>query len=252
MTSVSPHVESFRMRSYDLDAAGRVGLGAMCRYLQEAASNHAAALDVALERLGPLDLAWVLGRLHLRLERVPRWGEEIRVETWPSGRDSLRATRDFLLGTESGEIFARATTAWSLVNIARRRPVKLPDFVLELVPPQRPRAIEDAFERIPEPESYSLSREVPIRRADIDLNGHVNNARYVDLLLEAAPDEVWPDRVPRSLEIAFRAEIGPREVVISESVPEAGTHEGWLHRIVTRKGSRSAALARISYGRTES
>jgi acyl-ACP thioesterase len=247
MTSVSSHVESFRMRSYDLDAGGRVGLSAMCRYLQEAASNHAAALDVALERLGPLGLAWVLGRLHLRLERVPRWGEEIRVETWPSGRDSLRATRDFLLGTESGEIFARATTAWSLVNVARRRPVKLPDFVLELVPPERSRAIDDAFERIPEPESYSLSREVPIRRSDIDLNGHVNNARYVDLLLEAAPDEVWPARVPRSLEIAFRAEIGPGDRIASESVKEEGAPSSWLHRIVSGSGSRSAALARLTY-----
>ena len=139
MKRAATHVETFRMRTYDLDAAGRVGLGAMCRYLQEAASNHAAALDVALERLGPLGLAWVLGRLHLRLERVPLWGEEIRVETWPSGRDALRATRDFLLLTESGEVFARATTAWSLVDFSRRRPVRLPDFVLEIVPPDHSR-----------------------------------------------------------------------------------------------------------------
>ena len=245
MNGVSSHIETFRMRSYDLDAAGRVGLGAMCRYLQEAASNHAAALDVALERLEPLGLAWVLGRLHLRLERVPRWGEEIRVETWPSGRDTLRATRDFLLETEAGEVFARATTAWTLVDVARRRPVRLPDFVLEIHPPERARALDDAFEKIPELEAYEISRALPIRRADIDLNGHVNNARYVDLLLEALPESAWPSGVPRSLEIAFRAEIGPDDSVVSESAPDPGHEGARLHRVRVSGATRSAALARL-------
>jgi acyl-CoA thioesterase FadM len=69
--------------------------------------------------------AWILSLLHLTIDRLPRWEEEIVVETWPSGLDGLRATREFVLSVE-GAAAARATSAWLVFDTERRQPARLP------------------------------------------------------------------------------------------------------------------------------
>ena len=71
----------------------------------------------------------------------------------------------------------------------RRRPVRLagvlPDYLLE---PRR--AIADDFPPLPRAEAPEREVRFKVRRSDLDMNRHVNNAVYVGWALESVPEQV--------------------------------------------------------------
>jgi acyl-ACP thioesterase len=233
----------FTARSYQLDVKARVGLGSLCRLLQEAAGLHAEALDVALERMAPLGCFWVLGRMHLQLEGEVEWMDPVDVETWPSGLDELRASRDFVLRRD-GVAFGRATSAWLVVDAERRRPVRMPRFVRDLVRPERPRALDDRFERLVVSDALPVTASLPVRRTDLDLNRHVTNAVYVDWLVETLPEPVWREQRPRALEIVFRGEARLGDEIVGRCAPAGG---GSFEHRLERADGRPVALARTRW-----
>ena len=57
-----------------------------------------------------------------------------------------------------------------------------------------------------------MYKRQPLRRSDIDFNGHVHNTKYLDLALEALPDTV-----PRDVFTGFRM-VYPKAVKDVEAV----------------------------------
>jgi medium-chain acyl-[acyl-carrier-protein] hydrolase len=63
--------------------------------MQESAYLHAEHLGVGHTQLAPLQMSWVLSRMRIEISRWPKWGDTVRLRTWPSGRDRLFYYRDF-------------------------------------------------------------------------------------------------------------------------------------------------------------
>lgn len=233
--------EEFRVRAYEVGPGDLASPLAVVDYLQEAAGEHARALGVEQFDIGPTGGAWVLARLAVQFDRLPRWRESVTVETWPSARDGLRATRDLLLRDADGDPIVRARTVWFVVDLARRRPVRLPDAVLAIDPPQREASL--LLDAEPEPPSVvQRSRPFDVRRADLDRNAHANNARFVEWALESADRDVSQ---LRSLDVAFRGEALAGETVLSE-IGSSGT-EGLAHAILRASDRRLLATARTTW-----
>jgi medium-chain acyl-[acyl-carrier-protein] hydrolase len=47
-------------------------------------------------------------------------------------------------------------------------------------------------------------KDIPVRLADVDLNGHVNNTHYVEWLAEGMPEEIWGEREIREVHVEFK------------------------------------------------
>lgn len=239
--------ERFRVRSYDLDARGAFAPSALCRALQEAAGRHAAALGVAVERLAPLGLAWVLSRLRAHFSGTLAWQDTYVVETWPVAIEGLRALRDFVIEDGSGATIGAATSAWLIVDGARRRPVRLPEFVREIPCPTRERALVDALGTIPDPGPEAVRLRLTARRSDCDLNGHVNNTRYAEWLVEGWPENLWHEGALREVELAFLAECREGEAVLLES---ASTGDALVQRLLRERDGRELLRARSVFEAT--
>jgi len=242
-----PHV----VRSGDTDARGRLSLVAVSELLQESAARHAVALGVGAEVLALQGLAWVLVEWRLELDAVPAWRDPVMVETWPSDLSERIATRDFRLTSEGGRDWGRATSHWVVIDVARRRPVRMPERVRALRGPLRGRALTGGLTRLAAPEPPLESFEIPVRWADLDANGHVNNLAYVGWVVESVPRKVLHTSAPRSLVISFRAECrGDDTVRVERSREDDASGEGrevFRHRIVERGSGRELALARTAW-----
>lgn len=206
MPAESVWTESFPIRAYDVTPRGTVSPLALCDFMQEAAGNHASELGVSMEHLLEAGRAWVLGHLHLDVERYPAWHQTLSIETWPSGTDGIYATREFIVSDEGGEC-ARATSAWLVIDTDRRRPLRPPAVLHEIDLPDRPPAVEAARTRSSPPTGDVLSdRDFRVRFHDLDLNRHVNNVRYVEWAVETL-DPSWLDAHElETLTLEFRAE----------------------------------------------
>jgi acyl-ACP thioesterase len=153
-------------------------------------------------------ITWVLLRFEVRLlGEMPSEGETVTVKTWPLGVNKLFFRRDFQ-ALANGKPFACAASEWTVLDTAARKAVAIPLKMNEdLTPPSADRAIEDLNWKLPLLQSAEESASFIIRKTDIDRNGHVNNVRYIDWILEKT------DGALLSVTLNYRAEALYGEVV---------------------------------------
>jgi len=211
------HQDRFRVRSYETDPLGRLQVPILCKLLQEVAVAHASILGVSVETMADRGTAWVLSRLHLTLARWPRGDEEIVIETWPEAMNRLLVERRFAIFDANEDQIGAVSTLWCVLDLARRRPVRLPLEVWGRM---------DEFEigsdpvragdlTAPEPADRELA--FTVRRSDLDSAEHVNNTSYVEWAIEAVPDEVWSTAELAELEVQFVSECHQGQTVLSRS-----------------------------------
>lgn len=266
--SDTPEVDEFRqqyrIRSADVDPAGRASTSALVMLLQESAHADAKRLGVGIEGLQDRGLTWYLKRLHLRLRRTPWIGETVEIETWPAAMERLHAIRDYRLffdgGFDAVEI-GTASSAWLLMDVESGKPVRRPPEELKALHPETPRrALDVPFDKLPkiiedgdegegDEGEHVLARPFPLRRADLDMNRHVNHGVFVDALLESVPPDLWCEAELLELELDFLAEARPGDRLLTRCRRTAPASEGdgrprLLHDIVRTSDGRELVRAR--------
>ena len=195
--------ETFRVRASEIGPGGTMRLPALLDLLQDVAGTNATELGWGSDRLLAEGKTWVLSRFHLRLVALPAWREEIGVETWPSGVQRVFAVREFRASGAGGRALAEATSAWLLVAVPSKRPLRPPPEIAAIATGMPPRVLEDAFEPLAAPPADAPVRgSARIGRYDLDLNAHANNVALFRALLEALPDTP----PPFDLEVEFKGE----------------------------------------------
>lgn len=234
--------ESFRIRASEMGPDARLRLPALFDLFQETAGNHAAALGWGSDVLLARGQTWILSRLTLELAALPSWREEIAVETWPAGIHRLWALREFLVTAKDGRELARATSAWLLLAVATKRPLRQSPDVAEIAKSAPPRLIDDRFEPLPAPEAGGGAPGTPFRvtRYDLDLNDHANNVAILRALLTAPDKAAAP---PLKFEADFRGESFEGDVLLSSVAETSGTTRVLLSRERDGKEVARAVIA---------
>jgi len=236
--------ERFRIRSYEMNAAGVASVQTICNYLQEIASLHAARLGVAVDVLFKKNLTWVLSRLHLKMDHYPTWGDEVIVETWPSGMKGLFATREFIVYDYRQNKIGLATTSWMILDLKKQKPIKMPDFIEAIDIPEYPRAIDDDFKKLPPLIRSDAEKQFNVRYSDLDINQHVNNVNFIEWAIESVPPEIFKKKRMTDLEIGFRAESRYGDRIIARTQVEK---DRCLHNLLRQHDQREVALVRTRW-----
>jgi medium-chain acyl-[acyl-carrier-protein] hydrolase len=191
-----------------------------------------------VEALRARGLAWVLGRQRLEVGTAVRAGERLEIETWPSGASGVAALRDFLVRRGGAEV-ARASTVWFVMDLARRRPVRL-DRVLDERFRERPaRSAPPPADRLEPAGEGGATRRFSIRYLDIDANQHVTNTSYLAWALEAVPEEVWRGCRLAVLEAHYLAECRYGSAIRSRA---SASGEGeYRHAVVREEDGKELA-----------
>jgi len=202
------YLEKEVIKSFHVDYKQQLRLSALFSFMQEAAYKHAEELEMGFSQLSKENHFWVLSRVIIHVDRYPIWNEKILVETWPRGFKQLFGMRDFNIVDEEGKRIAAATTAWLVIDVNTRRPVRANE-VMKYLPDNGGRRIFEDF-----PDKLSILKQAHpdscVFQADyscIDPNGHVNNTKYIDWITDSF-DKVEHDRSEiKSLQINFNAEM---------------------------------------------
>ncbi len=198
--------ERYSVRSYEVDTSARLTAVALCNYLQESAGLHARQLGVSVDQLLREGMTWFLWRLHLRIGELPSWGETVTIETWPAELGKPFAIRDFRLLVGDRE-FGVATSAWLLMDIVKKRPIRhYPQRIRDLHPEEPKRALPDSFQRLPALDAPDATGDFVARQGDLDLNGHLNHVATIAAMFEPLSVNRNVERRLESLEVEFRGE----------------------------------------------
>ena len=211
------YTDTFELRSLACDMQGRWKPGAILETMQEIAGDHCARLGLPRPVMDGLGIAWVLSRVRVQLKRQPRMGETISASTWPLPPRHLFYPRvNAFLDGEGNEIGA-ASSLWLLMDLNTRRVVNS-DAVLARLPDNAdmPAGIPLGVARALAGEAAESAFMPPY--ADFDLNGHVNNTKYLDWTVNALGHAVMGDRRLAEFTIGYEREIRPDEAIRTQLV----------------------------------
>lgn len=189
----------------------RLGLYGLLNLIQDTAWIHATHLGHGYEEMLKGETFWVLTRQRLTMKKWPLWGEEISLRTWVRPVISMVAIRDFEI-LRKGEVIGECTTQWLILDQKTRKPSekKLTMSHDEVFKCDRP--FSDAAKIPLKKEVRELAR-FEVRNSDLDLNGHVNNTRYAQWILDAIPGDKHQQYTLEEYEVNFLAETHAGDVI---------------------------------------
>jgi len=195
MKTMHRYVLEHRVSHADVDLLGEVKIAALLGLLEQAAVEASWDCGFGPEWYTAAGRVWIIRRTRLERWTPVGGGDWLRTSTavldWRRARslrsyDVRRAARDVGAGEEA-LLVASATTDWVYCDIARGRPMKIPeemqrafsgDGPLTTLPRARPLAASGAGDPV---EMATI-----VRPSLLDHVTHVNNAAYADLLEDGA------------------------------------------------------------------
>lgn len=238
--------ESFRIRSFDVGTNIFVSPQSLCRLIQEAAGNHAYQLRVATDLLADQRLMWVLSQIRIVMTNLPRWRDEISIQTWPTTRSTgIRAFRDFRILNAKHEQIGIGASRWLLLSVDNRRPTKLPEFLAQYQSPGLPENLlaDASFEA---PEHVSHKKEFAVRATEIDLNQHVNNACYVQWAIDTLPLDFLQQHKLSELLVSYVSEAKFGDLVIA-TTEHLSRKSAYRHELASKSNNQTFALVETNW-----
>lgn len=198
--------QEYQVRIYEVDSAKRITLHSICNYLQESAANHGYNFGVGVPHLLKRNQTWILSKMLLRISNYPLISEKITIKTWHVITNRLYTIRDFQIYNENNECIVNATSSWFVWDNSTHRPMKCQHYIKKLHPLEDYRAIDATPQKITFDQKCLSEYDVKTRFCDTDINGHINNVKYVEWIFESYPSDYLAENQIAELEINYLAE----------------------------------------------
>ena len=191
--------ESYITQTTDLNQFGKLRPARLLELIQLVSGRHAEALGMSEELLNEKNLAWVVVRQRLLIDRMPGKGENLHFTTWPGRGVHGLFPRYMEISSSRGESLIRLCFLWVIMDRQSRVMIHPSQYNLEM--PYDAREPLMPLPRLPKeliPAGEKVSFTVPY--SYIDVVGHMNNTRYLELAENLIP--------------APRKGLSPREILI--------------------------------------
>lgn len=209
------HRQTFCLHSFEVDQRGRARPDILLSFMLDSAWAHTKDTEFSYSELKDEGQLWVLSRFLAVFHDLPKWGDEIFVETWGKGTDKIFGLRDFIIHSKSGNKLVSATSAWLIIDRKTYRIQRI-DSLGRNFPMQVERnELNIKLEKIEPQPTEQTALEHVVRYSDLDVNMHVTSSKYMQWILDSFPTEILEHRSLGSFEINFlsEAQLGDRVFV---------------------------------------
>ena len=247
--------EQFKVGLYDIDVAGNPKTSRLVERMLLVANNHLDLLNWSWTHLyNDKGVALVLIEVAVKITGSMKLGETATLTTWTAGRTYPMLMRWFVIENEAGERVCESMMNCVLIDVKTRTLTNAMKYGLELfedeTPPREVSIKRPKFtSKVDIDENgadFKMSKTVVC--SDLDYNGHMNTARYVEL----AEDLLGRDWLMTHTikEVCVRYE---KETAYGETIETAGfdrpdeENGGGVIEIAGKAGGVNRFSARIGY-----
>ena len=160
------------------------------------------------------NLVWIITEYNMKIERLPVFDEKITIETYAKSHNRLFCYRAFNIKDEAGNTIIEMVATFVLMDRDTR---KVHPVMSE---------ITDAFDselsktmlrgpRFKELEG-GVEQEYRVRFYDLDMNGHVNNSKYLDWVFEVMGADFLTQHVPKKVHLKYVKEVLAGGIITSQ------------------------------------
>ena len=217
------YIETVTVLNADADFRSLLKPSALLRYVEQVSADHARAFGMDDAFFREQGVAFLVGKQALQFTRVPRRTETLTLTTRAeeSRRGSIK--RITTVTDASGAQVAMVDCRWIVVSLAEGRILRQPgwtveDFWNENVDGELPLQLHKCRDGL------IRAGEWTAHYSQCDLNGHINNAFYLDIACDALPLDVLKQGPVKFASVNYHREVplgGKLEVLYAPSA------EGW-------------------------
>lgn len=183
------------------------------------------------------NLVWIITDYDIEVVRLPRFAEEITIETEALSYNRLFCYRRFTIYDEAGQEIIRMLATFVLMDRDSR---KVHAVEPEIVAPYQS-DFDKKLIRGPKYESLNepISKDYHVRFYDLDMNGHVNNSKYLDWIFEVMGADFLTQYIPKKINLKYVKEVRPGGVITS-AVERSGLES--KHEIISDGATNAQAI----------
>jgi acyl-ACP thioesterase len=170
------------IRSEQVDMTRRIRMSDLFRLLEEASIAHTEALGCTRDKTLDRGLLWVITRQLVEIDELPAYDESVTIRSWQGEMQHVFFPRFYEIERE-GRVLVRGQALWMLMEEESRSMAMPEDY--DIFIPGRPDAGDMMLPAVVIPEAAgdpSARASLVTRFSQIDINGHMNNTRYFDMI----------------------------------------------------------------------
>ena len=205
-----------------MDDTAQMTVCSLFQLMQEISDRHAAILGAGWFSLCERGYFWVITKIQLEIHRLPKWTEQVTLRTWVRKSNAATSPRDFEIMDSEGHLLVAANAVWAILDKEHGYPQRISLFDNGFMPQERcameskPMTIKPITlpDTLPEPKD--------VRYSDLDINKHVNNARYIQWAFDAVSEAFRQTHRIKGVAVKFiaQAKLGDRYIVCTEPVSD--------------------------------
>lgn len=186
-----------RVRYSEIGEDANMTLFSLFNNFQDCCTFHGEEAGVGLKHNLERGHGWIIANVQSVINRMPRFGERLRITTWAEGFRGMIAHRDFSMESADGELLAEAATDWIFMDLVSRKPLRIPEEQIEAykIYPDRKLHMSPGGRKVRMPEGGKAENTFRIQEHHLDTNGHVNNAQYIRMAMPYLPADLTVHRL---------------------------------------------------------
>lgn len=212
---------------YECNVNNRISIPMLINILILASEHQNEKLGVdQLYLIDKYGIGWVVTSYSIHITELPRKDSVVKMTTRGTSYNRYFAFREFWLHDQDGNELVKVESIWVLMNEKTRKITAIDDDVITPYQSEKVRRVP----RLPrpgriEPEDQMTSKEYQVRWSDIDFNGHVNNSRYPEWMLDSLPMDFLDTHEPTNIDIRFENEVKYGNRVTSSVVVDSSDND---------------------------
>jgi medium-chain acyl-[acyl-carrier-protein] hydrolase len=208
------HRELFKIKFYDTDFTNNVRLYSIINYMQETSEQHSNAIGIGYKEFIKEGLFWVVSRIEVTMIKYPKNMDNVIIETWPSGVDKVFFKRNFRILDEKQQVIGNILAYYLLLDKNSKFPQRSSRLPVQVESFEKRFGEDKKLDKIKMVGELINTSERNVTYSDIDLNIHVNNAKYISWVEDIFKLEEYSNKRIGNLQLNFVKEAKYGDVVI--------------------------------------
>ena len=194
-----------QLRAEHVDQFRRLRPSVLMRLFQECCIAHTEQLGMGRKMTLDRGFLWVITSVRYVVTRWPSYDEKIVLRCYPGTTLHYFFPRHLEVIDEKGEVIIRATGIWTLIDETSRDFIDPKENGIHIEGEETGNELAPAMS-IPMP-PLDLSQTLHATYSLVDINGHVNNAKYMDFLCDLVEQDDLESKVIKEFSFCFKKEI---------------------------------------------
>lgn len=182
--------KEINLRTSDFDCYCHLTPSAILDLFQEVAGHHAETLGLGFDALNEKNLLWVIVKVKFEVFSHPLMHSTVTLKTWPLPPTRIGFQREYLIEDADGNTLIKGTSDWVVIDSVERKFVPSGNIYPEGFDFCTDRCFDEKTSKIKDFDAQSEGTTIMPQFSDLDMNGHVNNIRYANFVLNTInPDK---------------------------------------------------------------